>query len=647
MTSPQPDPTSVAATVAPDTPRRASMAGATLRLLMLGLIALALVPPLATALSAVLLERHEARAIAGSIAWTIARDAVDAEPAALQSLLRIGSADVGQWREALAQDGSVLTAAGDERARGSLLVSATVPTNMPGLVAAVRVREPLDDVIEATAIAALLSIAAAGLAWTLVVRRSLGALRKAEGRLRSISLVDPLTGLLNRAGLRQRLQRGLDAENTSGARRIGVLLIDLDRFRLINESLGQQAGDQLLRAVAERIRGVLRQGDALARLGGDQFVVFTPALAGAQAAAVMARNLLRAIEPVLVIGQRQTPVSVSIGIALAGVDAHAADAHAADALLAHADAAVRAAKSGGGGRYRVFEPSMLANTQQQLELDMALRRALANGEFVLAFQPIMSADGQSTHAVEALLRWNDPTRGVTVSPAEFIPVLEQTGLIVPVGDWVLREACRRMRSWNAQGAMPVTLSVNVSPLQFAEPGYVGQVLAALQATGMPAQQLQLEVTEGLLLDPTPEALRKMDALVDAGVRLAVDDFGMGYSSLAYLKRFRLHALKIDRLFVRDVPRLKQDSAIVRAIVELAHALDLHVTAEGVETAEQHQALRAIGCDSMQGFLFARPMPADAMRERLAAEDDAYGGEHAPSDWSTTMAAQLDMGPPTV
>jgi EAL domain-containing protein (putative c-di-GMP-specific phosphodiesterase class I) len=258
----------------------------------------------------------------------------------------------------------------------------------------------------------------------------------------------------------------------------------------------------------------------------------------------------------------------------------------------------------------------------------------------------MTADGRAIHGVEALLRWNDPTRGL-VSPAEFIPVLEQTGLIVPVGEWVLREACRSMRGWTAQGAPPVTLSVNVSPMQFAEAHFVRQVLSVLQATGLPPQQLQLEVTEGLLLDPSSEVLRKMDSLVDAGVRLAVDDFGMGYSSLAYLKRFRLHSLKIDRMFVRDVPKQKQDSAIVRAIVELAHALELHVTAEGVETAEQHEALRGLGCDSMQGFLFARPMPGAAMGERLAVVEGMPGANTpAPADWSTTMAAQLDMGLPT-
>jgi diguanylate cyclase (GGDEF)-like protein len=619
---------------------RRSMTRRTTQLLMAGLVALALLPPLLVAAGALLLERHHAHAVARSLAWTLAHNALGGDGAALQSLLDLSSGDDAQRREALAGDGSVLATSGAGRAHGSGLVSATVALPGPGPVVALRVSESLAPVLQATATAAALSLACAMLAWRLLVRRSLGALRSAEGRLRSISVVDPLTGVLNRAGVRQRLQRGLDEAGGSASRRGGVLLIDLDRFRLINESLGQQAGDQLLRAVSERIRGLLRGDDAAARLGGDQFVVYAPRLGGAQAASVMARNLLRAIEPVLEIGQRQAQVSVSIGIALA--DVAATDA---DALLAHADAAMRAAKSGGGGRYRVFEASMLGDTQEQLELDMALRRALQADEFALAYQPIMSADGSAIDAVEALLRWNEPTRGA-ISPAVFIPVLEQNGLIVAVGDWVLRESCRRVRSWTEQGAMPVTLSVNVSPLQFAESDFVPKVLSALQATGLPARQLQLEVTEGLLLDPTPDALRKMDALVDAGVRLAVDDFGVGYSSLAYLKRFRLHALKIDRLFVRDVPRLAQDSAIVRAIVELGHALGLHVTAEGVETAQQHDALLALGCDSMQGFLFARPMPAEAMRELLMVQEERGLTDAAPSDWSTTMAAQLDIGLPT-
>jgi diguanylate cyclase (GGDEF)-like protein len=618
-----------------------SMARATTRLLLIGLSALALLPPLFTAVAGVLLERHEAQAVASSLAWTIERHRADAQGPSLLALLGAGAADANQLREVLHADGTVLAEAGIVGAASPWSISATVPITGPGPVAAVRVCESLLEVLQATALVAALSLGATLLTWFFVVRRSVGALRKAEGRLRSINVIDPLTGLANRAGLRQRLQRALDSERHTGSRRVGVLLIDLDRFRLINESLGQRAGDQLLRAVAARIRGVLHGGDAAARLGGDQFVVCSQSLAGPQAAAMMARNLLRAIEPALEIAERRTQVSVSIGIALAGTDGQG---DAPDELLAHADAAMRAAKSGGGGRHRLFEASMLVNTQQRLDLDMALRRALLESEFELAFQPIMSADGSSIGAVEALLRWNDPARGV-VSPAEFIPVLEQTGLIVPVGQWVLREACKRAQGWIAQGARPVTLSVNVSPIQFAEADFVRHVLAALEATGFQPHQLQLEVTEGLLLDPTPDSLRKMDALVDAGVRLAIDDFGMGYSSLAYLKKFRLHSLKIDRMFVRDVPRLKQDTAIVRAIVELAHALELHVTAEGVETAEQHDALQALGCDSMQGFLFARPMPAEAMRERLLLERTLDAAEPSPSDWSTTMAAELNVGLP--
>jgi diguanylate cyclase (GGDEF)-like protein len=618
-----------------------SMANATTRLLLIGLVSLALLPPLFIGMASVLLERHETRAVADMLAWAISQRREDTNGASLQALLASGAEDAHQWRLALAHDGTVLAEAGHDHDRTAWSISATAQVAGAGSVAAVRINVPVHEVVQATVLAAVLSLAATLLVWHFAVRRSVGALRKAEGRLRSINVIDPLTGLLNRAGLRQRLQRGLDAERPAAARRVGVLLIDLDRFRLFNEAFGQPAGDQLLRAVAARIRGVLQGSDAAARLGGDQFVVYSPTLAGAQAAAMMARNLLRAIEPALVIAQRRTQVSVSIGIALAGTEI---DASGPDHLLAHADAAMRAAKSGGGGRYRVFEASMIVNTQKQLELDMALRRALQAGEFELAFQPIMDASGESIDAVEALLRWNDPGRGI-VSPGEFIPVLEQTGLIVPVGQWVLREACKRAQGWAAHGAVPVTLSVNVSPIQFAEPDFVRHVFAALEATGFPASRLQLEVTEGLLLDPTTDSLRKMDALVDAGVRLAVDDFGMGYSSLAYLKRFRLHSLKIDRMFVRDVPKLRQDTAIVRAIVELAHALELHVTAEGVETTEQHEALQALGCDSMQGFLFARPMPAEAMREQLMVEQRPDAAEPAPNDWSTTMAAALNVGLP--
>jgi len=619
--------------VDPAAHRATSTTGTTTRLLVACLFALATVPPAATLIAGASIERHAALDAARAAAKLAQHGAITTGLAASPDS---GIDEPGHWRELLGHGGQLLASSGDVGARDGLAVSATVPVAGHPQIAAVRVRSTLKDALLSTVKAALVSGLSALLFWALLARRSVGALRKAEGQLRSISVADALTGLLNRAGLHPQLQRSLDRTSASPSHCAGLLLIDLDRFRLINESYGQVAGDELLRVVAQRVRSVLRRGDRAARLGGDQFVIHVRSLAGPNAATVIARNLLRAAEQALQIGQRETRVSVSIGIALTGPEVNTPDQ-----WLANADAAMRAAKSGGGGRYRMFDASMAVDNQHRLDLDLALRRALQAEEFALVYQPIMSADGERIQAVEALLRWHDPRRGV-VSPAEFIPVLEQTGLIVPVGQWVLREACRRVQSWVAHGASPVTLSVNVSPMQFAEATFVDDVMAALEATGFAPDRLQLEVTEGLLLDPTPASLSKMDALVDAGVRLAVDDFGMGYSSLAYLKRFRLHSLKIDRMFVRDVPAQRKDTAIVRAIVELAHALELHVTAEGVETEAQHTALESLGCDSMQGFLFARPMPAEAMREMLSAVGAVDRGDTSPSDWSTTMAAQLEM-----
>lgn len=543
-----------------------------------------------------------------------------------------------QWREIVAADGSHNHVTGGEVnvQRATLLyLEAEVPlAGLDGRVA--RVRQGLGGLLRSTAAVGLIGLMAALLTWSLGLRQRVDTLDSADGRLRDLLTHDPLTGLLNREGLRAQLKRGLQAHR--GRRKTtGLLLIDLDRFRVINESFGQRSGDQLLRAVASRLESLLRPGMAGARIGADQFALQVDGVGSTQAVAVMGRNVLRALEPAYDVRGREAVATFSIGIALADVHADTVDQ-----LINHALAAMRTAKSSGGDRLCLFEPSMLTHSRRQLEMDMRLRRALQAGEFQLLFQPIVEGDARRIHAVEALLRWNDVVRG-QVSPGEFIPILEQTGLIVPVGDWVMREACRRASGWRVEGATDLTLSVNVSPLQFADADFVRRVQAALESTGFPADRLQLEVTEGLLLDPTAESLAKMDALVDLGVRLAVDDFGMGYSSMAYLKRFRLHTLKIDRMFVVQVMSQARDAAIVRAIVELGHAFDMHVTAEGVETEEQHQRLTELGCDSMQGFLYARPMPYDEMRSMIRrqlparAEDDT---DAALEDWSTTMAAQL-------
>ena len=484
------------------------------------------------------------------------------------------------------------------------------------------------------------SVAAVGLGsaalafalWAFVLRRPVRALQQAERRMRTFAKRDALTGLPNRDGLRLALERAL--VHWRGTRRsVGVLIIDVDRFRMINDSLGPAAGDQFLCSVAARIRAVVRDADVVARLGVDQFVVQVEGVSGLQALNVMARNLLRALAPAHTVGGRETVATASIGIALAGEQAEDPDS-----LLQCAEVAMRAAKGAGGARFRSYELAMQAGDEQRLDMERSLRAALRDSAFTLAFQPIMDETGQRVAAVEALMRWTDPVHGA-VSPAHFIPLLEQTGMIVEAGTWVLRQACRHALGWRGRAGQPV-LSVNVSPRQFAENRFVQTVQDVLAETGLPARRLQLEVTEGLLLDPSAETLRKIDQLAGLGVRLAVDDFGMGYSSLAYLKTFQLHTLKIDRMFVRDMTLSGRDAAIVRAIIDLGHGLGLHVTAEGVETAEQFEALYALGCDSLQGFFFARPVSADEVRALLTRPGAVVPDEGPVSEWSRTAAGLL-------
>lgn len=484
-----------------------------------------------------------------------------------------------------------------------------------------------------TGVVALLSGLLTFALWAAVFNPRMRALRQAERRLRSMTKRDPLTGLLNRDGLRITLERAIKRRGVQG--RVGVLLIDLDRFRLVNNSLGQPGGDALLCSVAARIEAVVRDRDVVARVGPDQFAVQAEALSSEQALAVMAANLLRAFEaPCLVAGQDIT-VGLSIGTAMAG-----GPTSGVDPLLKCAEVAMQAAKAGGGGGFRSFEAAMQVDDDARLALHRRLRHALEQDEFVLVFQPIVAARSGRIAAVEALVRWADPTLESMVSPAEFIPALEQTGLIVAVGNWVLRQACRQSVPWLMHGNHALVLSVNVSPRQFAEADFVESVMAIVEDTGFPAQRLQLEVTEGLLLEPSPDTLRKINALVDAGIRLAVDDFGMGYSSLAFLRSLPLHTLKIDRMFVRDIAEQKCDATIVRAIVDLGHGLGMHVTAEGVETEAQSQLLQQLGADTLQGYLFSRPLGADGIRKLLAERGTEGAGGDPPANWSTTMAALL-------
>jgi diguanylate cyclase (GGDEF)-like protein len=426
---------------------------------------------------------------------------------------------------------------------------------------------------------------------------------------------------------------------------VGVLMIDFDRFHLINDAMGQPVGDAVLRLAADRMQTVLRGRDVLARLTADRFAVQLTGSDNETKLLMVARNLQRAFEPACRVAGRDLVLSHSIG------SATAAPALSAEDLLKAAEMALRSAKSTGGGGCRHFDPALMALHSLRLDMENRLRQVVQSGQltptFSLAYQPVVDAQTEHIVAVEALLRWHEAGRS-PLAPVDFVPILEQTGLIVPVGRWVLEEACGQALKWRAQGARGLVLSVNVSPRQFAEPDFAVAVAALLARTGYPAQGLQLEVTEGLLLDPSAETLRKMQELVRCGVRLAVDDFGIGQSSLAYLKRFPLHTLKIDRLFVRDLHRPghhhDRERAIARAIVELGHSLGLMVTAEGVESAEEAHTLQALGCDMLQGFRFGFPMPAGPMGQLLARRTPPQPSANTPSlDGSDSMPALQQAG----
>ncbi|HSW25467.1 MAG TPA: EAL domain-containing protein, partial [Burkholderiaceae bacterium] len=545
--------------------RNRSSARLAARFLVAAVIGLAVGPPLLVATLGIWQEHERAHTRVQTLAYVVQRDIARAEGPIGELAQRLQGWPAG------ADEASIVSARGqaDVHLQGhpDLLTRprwvAQRSVDSPWGPLQVQLVRSLANPLLAAVLCALFSVAAAMLLWRRALSQPLDALQRAEALLGALSRRDALTGLHNRNGLRVRLARAL--ERSHATRRVGVVLIDVDRFRVINQSLGHPAGDELLCAVADRIRSVTRMDDVVARLGGDQFAVLVEDAPQAQAAQSMARNLLRAFDPPHVLNGQETVVTLSIGIALAGDTVQGVDN-----LLICAETAVRAAKTAGGGRSCLYEAGMQSHDeQQQLTIERQLRQALLEQQFFLVYQPIAELGDGRIVGVEALVRWNHPTRGV-VAPAEFVPLLERNGLIVPAGRWVLERACRQMAAWAAAGANGITLSVNVSPRQFAEPDFVDTVLAVLAQTRVAAQHLRLEVTEGLLLDPSSQTLAKLDALAASGIKIAIDDFGMGYSSLAYLKRFRLNALKIDRMFVHDMTRQPQDAAIVRAIIDLGH-----------------------------------------------------------------------------
>jgi diguanylate cyclase (GGDEF)-like protein/PAS domain S-box-containing protein len=445
------------------------------------------------------------------------------------------------------------------------------------------------------------------------VLTDLSQIRYAEAQLEHLAHHDPLTDLPNRLLAHSRLAHALDQAQRH-AQRIGVLIIDLDRFKTINDSLGHPAGDELLRILAQRLRERLRDEDTLARLGGDEFLVIMEYLHRPEEAAAVAQSLLRLLakQPFHLPGGHEVFINASIGLSL-----YPEDGQTATELLQHADAAVYQAKEQGRSTYRFYTEALTQAANERLGLESRLRRALERGEFVLHYQPLVSVPMGRIIGVEALVRWQPPD-GALVPPMRFIPLAEETGLIVALGEWVLRTACAQAKAWLEAGS-PLLLAVNLSARQFQTVDIVEQVRAVLADTGLPAVALELEITESTLMEQGQQAITTLNALKALGVRLAIDDFGTGYSSLAYLKRFPINKLKIDQSFVRDIPNDPGDMEIAAAIIALARTLRLEVLAEGVELPEQLVFLRAKGCDSYQGYLFSQPVPVAELGALLGAE----------------------------
>jgi diguanylate cyclase (GGDEF)-like protein/PAS domain S-box-containing protein len=445
--------------------------------------------------------------------------------------------------------------------------------------------------------------------------RDITARKTLEHELEHQALHDGLTGLPNRTLLADRLERAL-ARTDRRLSRVAVLFVDLDNFKLINDSLGHEAGDQLLRAIADRLRAVARPSDTAARLGGDEFVLLLEDLADADEAAGVAQRLASSLQAPLWLAGREVVVTASVGLAVRG----AGQSCSADQLLSEADVAVYQAKARGKSQYAVFEPGMGQGAVERFELQADLRQALERQEFFLEYQPIVALDDQRIREIEALVRWRHPVRGVLL-PDQFIGSAEETGLIVPLGRWVLETACRQARAWELRrpSVGGLTLSVNLSAREFAQPDLVASVRRILHETGFAPNRLKLEITESVLMRDGDATIETMRALKAMGIQLAIDDFGTGYSSLSYIKRFPIDTLKIDRGFVDGLGHDRQNTAIVANVVALAKTLSLNVTGEGVETTGQAGHLRQLGCDLVQGYLFARPLPAEELEVVLTRE----------------------------
>ncbi len=439
---------------------------------------------------------------------------------------------------------------------------------------------------------------------------------RAEQQLLHNAFHDTLTGLANRALFGDRLDMAMAGARRRPSGQFAVLFFDLDRFKNVNDSLGHNVGDQLLVALARRLETIIRPGDSVARIGGDEFAILVNDMHDVGDAIQVAERILEGFEAPFPIDSNEVFISASIGIAI-----HGQDTIDADAMLRDADIAMYRAKASGKGRYEIFDPEMHASAVALLKIETELRRAVDRGEFVMHYQPIVALKERKIMGFEGLVRWQHPERGL-VAPAGFITVAEETGLIVPLGWWVMEQSCRQIREWQLEFPMdpPLFISVNVSGRIFVDNHVVEGILDILGRTGLPPESLRLEVTENVILEHSEAVMTKMQQLRAMGVQLSIDDFGTGYSSLSYLQRFQYDTLKIDRSFISGMQVGTDSQAIVETILTLASTLGIGVIAEGIETAEQMIKLRDLDCPQGQGFWFARPVNPMMIEEMLGGDD---------------------------
>jgi diguanylate cyclase len=455
-------------------------------------------------------------------------------------------------------------------------------------------------------------------------------LEAANDQLRHLATHDALTGLPNRVILHDRLEQAI-AHAERDHHELAIFLLDLDRFKVVNDSLGHHAGDDLLKEIAQRLRGLVRNADTLVRLGGDEFVIVMAPLTTRESAQLLATRIIEALKPTVRLQGVDVRTSPSIGIAF-----YPTDGASAEVLLAHADAAMYSAKQTSRGSFQCFTTEMNPATRDRVRLESDLQLALAAGQFVLHFQPKIETASGRIHSAEALIRWRHPERGM-LAPSEFIPLAEECGLIDAIGEWVVREACLQAKQWQREGHPPLRVAVNLSPSQFRLGNLLEMIHGALQAADLAPQFLEVELTETAVMRNAEESIYILESLSRLGVLVSVDDFGTGYSSMSYLRRFPIDKLKIDSEFVKEMTTRSEDASIVRAMVSLAHSLNLKVVAEGVETAEQLAFLQNLRCDQYQGFLFSPALPAAEFLALLKGTGDDPLVEESEMDFAATQS----------